>query len=123
MNPPRLSVECFYARANRATCTPEDGKTVFTISCVNPIFAHSNHQFARAATTLATMVAYVGFTVSITTWRTKIRKSMNKLENEASARSVDSLLNYETVKYFNNEAHEVRRGENYRHASRVSSSL
>lgn len=60
-----------------------------------------------AATTLLTLVAYVAYTVRITTWRTGIRKELNKLENEASSTAVDSLLNYESVKYFNNEEAEV----------------
>ena len=60
----------------------------------------------HASTVLATIVAYVGYTVGITQWRTQFRKDMNKSENEASGRLSDSLLNYETVKYFNNEIHE-----------------
>jgi ATP-binding cassette, subfamily B (MDR/TAP), member 7 len=62
-----------------------------------------------AATTLATLVAYVWYTVRVTTWRSGIRKELNRLENEASNRAVDSLINYESVKYFNNEALEVNR--------------
>ena len=42
-------------------------------------------------------------------WRTKFRQQMNKADNEASTRSIDSLINYETVKYFGNEGHEQRR--------------
>lgn len=60
----------------------------------------------HAATILATIGAYVGYTVGITQWRTRFRKDMNRLNNEASGRISDSLLNYETVKYFNNETHE-----------------
>jgi ABC-type transport system involved in Fe-S cluster assembly fused permease/ATPase subunit len=60
----------------------------------------------HAATVLGTIAAYVGYTVGITSWRTQFRKDMNKSENEASGRLSDSLLNYETVKYFNNERHE-----------------
>ncbi|KAL3775962.1 hypothetical protein ACHAWO_012150 [Cyclotella atomus] len=60
----------------------------------------------HAATVLGTIAAYVGYTVGITSWRTQFRKDMNKSENEASGRLSDSLLNYETVKYFNNESHE-----------------
>eukprot|EP00026_Physarum_polycephalum_P004397 Phypoly_transcript_04416.p1 GENE.Phypoly_transcript_04416~~Phypoly_transcript_04416.p1 ORF type:complete len:708 (+),score=105.99 Phypoly_transcript_04416:116-2125(+) len=59
--------------------------------------------------TLATLAAYTAFTFSVTQWRTKFRKTMNAMENEAANRAVDSLLNYETVKYFNNEALEVAR--------------
>ena len=42
-------------------------------------------------------------------WRTKFRQQMNKADNDASSRSIDSLINYETVKYFGNEDHEQRR--------------
>ena len=42
-------------------------------------------------------------------WRTKFRQQMNKADNDASTRSIDSLINYETVKYFGNEQHEQRR--------------
>ena len=60
----------------------------------------------HATTILTTIGAYVGYTIGITQWRTKFRKDMNRLNNEASGRISDSLLNYETVKYFNNEVHE-----------------
>lgn len=42
-------------------------------------------------------------------WRTQFRREMNKAENQASAKAVDSLINYETVKYFGNEEHEQKR--------------
>jgi ATP-binding cassette subfamily B (MDR/TAP) protein 7 len=63
------------------------------------------------AVTLGAMVAYGAFTLSVTQWRTKFRVDMNKHENEASNKTVDSLINFETVKYFNNEAHEGARHE------------
>lgn len=66
---------------------------------------------SHALTVLATIAAYVGFTTGITQWRTKFRRDMNRLENQASGRVVDSLLNYETVQYFNNVPHEVERYE------------
>ena len=59
--------------------------------------------------TLAALVLYVYFTVTVTEWRTKFRREMNELESSSQTRAVDSLLNYETVKYFNNEAFEARR--------------
>ncbi|WP_333708991.1 ABC transporter ATP-binding protein/permease [Tepidimonas ignava] len=62
-----------------------------------------------AAITLAALVLYVVWTVRITQWRTGIRREMNELESASSARAIDALLNYETVKYFNNEAWEARR--------------
>ncbi|TSE19460.1 ATM1-type heavy metal exporter [Tepidimonas alkaliphilus] len=62
-----------------------------------------------AAITAAALGLYVLFTVRMTQWRTVIRRQMNELESASSARAVDALLNYETVKYFNNEAWEARR--------------
>ena len=55
------------------------------------------------------LVLYIGFTVTVTEWRTQFRKTMNELDSVAQSRAVDSLLNYETVKYFNNEAFEAGR--------------
>jgi ATP-binding cassette subfamily B protein len=51
--------------------------------------------------TLAALVLYIAFTVTVTEWRTKFRKEMNELDSSAHSRAIDSLLNYETVKYFN----------------------
>ena len=59
--------------------------------------------------TLVALVVYVGFTVSLTEWRTKFRRQMNELDSMAHSKAIDSLLNYETVKYFNNEDFEARR--------------
>lgn len=59
---------------------------------------------AVAATTVAT---YTAFTFATTSWRTRYRRDMNAADGEASAKAVDSLLNYETVKLFNNEAYET----------------
>ena len=55
------------------------------------------------------VLAYVFFTVRFTTWRIGIRRHMNETNNEAVSKALDSLLNYETVKYFGNEAHEAQR--------------
>jgi len=63
------------------------------------------------AVALATVGAYAFFTVVVSKTRQEIRRHMNKMENEASAKAVDSLLNYETVKYFNNESLETNRYE------------
>ncbi|KJE88983.1 abc transporter [Capsaspora owczarzaki ATCC 30864] len=57
------------------------------------------------------MSLYVGFTVSITEWRTKFRRKMNKMDNESRAKAVDSLLNFETVKYYEAERVEAERYE------------
>ncbi|MDM0017655.1 ABCB family ABC transporter ATP-binding protein/permease [Variovorax saccharolyticus] len=59
--------------------------------------------------TLAALVVYISFTVVVTEWRTQFRKTMNELDSVAQSRAVDSLLNYETVKYFNNEGFEAGR--------------
>ena len=55
---------------------------------------------------LGTIGAYTAYTVGITQWRTQFRRNMNAMENKASNQVMDSLLNYETVKYFNNESYE-----------------
>ncbi|MDE1896756.1 MAG: ABC transporter ATP-binding protein/permease, partial [Rhodospirillales bacterium] len=52
---------------------------------------------------------YIAFTFSFTTWRTKFRRTMNESDNEAQTKAIDSLLNFETVKYFGNEGHESKR--------------
>ena len=62
-----------------------------------------------AAVTLATILLYIGFTFLVTDWRVRFRREMNERNSEASTRAIDSLLNFETVKYFANEAHEARR--------------
>jgi len=59
--------------------------------------------------TVAALAVYIVFTVSITEWRTKFRREANEFDSAAHTRAIDSLLNYETVKYFNNEAFEARR--------------
>ena len=61
------------------------------------------------AVTFAAVITYIGFTISITEWRTAIRRRANELDSNANTRAVDSLLNYETVKYFNNEEFEAQR--------------
>ena len=62
-----------------------------------------------ALVTLVTVSLYVWFTFAITRWRIQFRRDMNQSDQDANTKAVDSLLNYETVKYFNNEAHETRR--------------
>ncbi|MCD2339381.1 ABC transporter ATP-binding protein/permease [Ideonella azotifigens] len=59
--------------------------------------------------TLAALASYIVFTVSVTEWRTQYRRTMNELDSKAQSRAVDALLNYETVKYFNNEDFEAER--------------
>ena len=62
-----------------------------------------------AAVTFAAVAIYIFFTVSITEWRMEIRRQANDLDSKANTRAIDSLLNYETVKYFNNEEYEAGR--------------
>jgi len=62
-----------------------------------------------AIVTLIALVAYIVFTVKVTEWRTHFRRTMNELDSRANSRAIDSLLNYETVKYFGNEDWEARR--------------
>ena len=64
---------------------------------------------AYAAVTFVTIGVYIAFTLSVTEWRLKYRRRMNEKDSEANTKAIDSLLNYETVKYFGNEAHEARR--------------
>ena len=65
--------------------------------------------FWYAFVTLITVGAYISWTVVVTEWRLKYRRQMNRMDGEANTKAIDSLLNYETVKYFNNEQHEASR--------------
>jgi len=71
------------------------------------LVTHYNGWFA--AITGVALLLYIGFTVSVTEWRTHFRRTMNDLESRASTKAIDSLLNYETVKYFGNEEYEAAR--------------
>ncbi|CBN75449.1 iron-sulfur clusters transporter atm1, mitochondrial precursor [Ectocarpus siliculosus] len=82
--------------------------TIVEISLVSGILA-SQASWKYSAVCCSTIVTYSAYTFGITQWRTKFRKQMIAQENEASAKVTDSLVNYETVKYFNNEAHEASR--------------
>ena len=62
-----------------------------------------------AAITFVTISAFIAFTLTVTEWRLKFRRRMNQQDSQAHTKAIDSLLNYETVKYFGNEAHEARR--------------
>ena len=82
--------------------------TLLEITLISAILIlHFDWTFA--AITLATVAAYVAFTFSVTEWRLRYYRAKNEADTEANARAVDSLLNYETVKYFNNERHELAR--------------
>ncbi|MDZ7922052.1 ABC transporter ATP-binding protein/permease [Rhodoferax sp.] len=71
--------------------------------------------------TIVALGVYIAFTITVTEWRTQFRKKMNDMDSTAHSRAIDSLLNYETVKYFNNEEFEARRYdenlEKYRRAA------
>ena len=71
------------------------------------LITHYNGTFA--AITGAALLFYIGFTVSVTEWRTQFRRTMNDLDSKANTKAIDSLLNYETVKYFGNEEYEAAR--------------
>ena len=69
-----------------------------------------------AAITFGAVAAYITFTILVSEWRIGIRRTANELDSKANTRAIDSLLNYETVKYFGNEEYEARRyDENLRH--------
>ena len=74
-----------------------------------------------AVITALALAVYIAFTVTVTEWRTAFRRRMNELDSAAHTRAIDSLLNYETVKYFNNEDFEARRyDENLERLRRAS---
>ncbi|MGB3457308.1 MAG: ABC transporter ATP-binding protein/permease [Litorimonas sp.] len=84
------------------------GPTLLQLVIAGAAFAAAyNLWFALIA--IVVVVAYVAFTVITTEWRLKFRREMNRRDTESWARAVDSLLNYETVKYFDAEAREVNR--------------
>jgi len=65
--------------------------------------------FVYGLVTFATLIVYIVWTTAITEWRLKYRRAMNETDKQATTRAVDSLLNFETVKYFGNEDHETER--------------
>jgi ATP-binding cassette subfamily B protein len=82
--------------------------TILEIALVAGVLAWS-FGWAYAAAILATVVFYVWFTYAATEWRINIRRAMNDADTDANTKAVDSLLNFETVKYFGNEEHEAER--------------
>ncbi|XP_034037174.1 ATP-binding cassette sub-family B member 7, mitochondrial [Thalassophryne amazonica] len=88
------------------------GPTVFEMSLVSAILYYKcGGEFAAVA--LGTLSAYSIFTILVTQWRTRFRIEMNKADNDAGNAAIDSLLNYETVKYFNNEKYEADRYDGF----------
>ena len=82
--------------------------TLFEILLVTAILFNS-YSLQFAVITIFTIVAYIVFTIIFTNWRIHYRHLANKLDSSAHSQAVDSLLNYENVKYFNNEQYEVKR--------------
>ncbi|GAB6031032.1 ATP-binding cassette sub- B member 7, mitochondrial, variant 2 [Chamberlinius hualienensis] len=80
--------------------------TVFEVGLVSGILYYK-FGIEYAMITLGCIAAYSAYTLGITQWRTQFRVKMNRAENEAGSKAVDSLINYETVKYFNNERFEA----------------
>ena len=100
--------------------------TLFEIAVVVGVLFY-NYGFSFALIILVSVVGYVGFSVKATDWRTKYVREVNQADSSTSSRAVDSLLNYETVKYFNNENYEANRydvdlanWENARRKNRLS---
>ncbi|RZA33164.1 MAG: ABC transporter ATP-binding protein/permease [Lysobacteraceae bacterium] len=68
-----------------------------------------NYDIWFSAITAVALASYIAFTVIVTEWRTHFRRTMNELDSKANTKAIDSLLNYETVKYFGNEEYEAKR--------------
>jgi ABC-type transport system involved in Fe-S cluster assembly fused permease/ATPase subunit len=73
------------------------------------VFFVAKYEAYYAIVTFIALVTYIVFTIKLTEWRTHFRRTMNELDSKANSRAIDSLLNYETVKYFGNEEWEARR--------------
>jgi ATP-binding cassette subfamily B protein len=67
------------------------------------------YDFSFALVTFVTIAGFIAWTLGVTEWRIKYRRAMNETDQSANTKAIDSLLNFETVKYFGNEAHEARR--------------
>ncbi|WP_299073581.1 ABC transporter ATP-binding protein/permease [uncultured Paraglaciecola sp.] len=84
------------------------GPTLFEITVVVGVLFY-NYGVSFALIILVSVVTYVSFSVRATDWRTKYVREVNQADSSSSSRAIDSLLNYETVKYFNNESYEANR--------------
>ncbi|MBP4049846.1 ABC transporter ATP-binding protein/permease [Chromobacterium violaceum] len=82
--------------------------TLLEIGMVTAILLH-RYSWEFAVVTVGTIAFYIVFTLLVTEWRTVYRRTMNDLDSKANSKAIDALLNYETVKYFNNEEYESRR--------------
>lgn len=101
--------------------------TIFELALVSTILG-TKCGLVYAGISMGCVGVYAAYTLAVTQWRTKFRIYMNRAENEAGNKAVDSLINYETVKYFNNELYEATRYDDvlkkYEEASlKTSSSL
>lgn len=84
--------------------------TIFELTLISAILSYKcGSEFSLLA--VSCVAIYTAYTLSVTQWRTQFRVLMNKAENEAGNKAIDSLINYETVKYFNNEKFEADRYE------------
>ena len=81
--------------------------TLVEVILVSGIYANFGIKYALVR--IGCLTGYIIFTFATTQWRTKFRVDMDKAENEAGNKEIDSLINYETVKYFNNDEFEVKR--------------
>ena len=84
------------------------GPLILELTMVTVIFAIA-FGLSYALVVAATVALYVAFTFKVTEWRVKLRREMNRQDTDANQKAIDSLLNYETVKYFNAEGREARR--------------
>ncbi len=84
------------------------GPTLLEIGMVTFLLLY-NYGFTFALVIILSVVTYVTFSVKATDWRTKYVKELNQADNVSTTRAIDSLLNFETVKYFNNERYEAER--------------
>ena len=82
--------------------------TLIELALVAGILAW-NYDWTFVTITLVTLVGYIFYTITVTEWRTAFRKEMNELDSKANSKAIDSLINYETVKYFGNERFEADR--------------
>ena len=82
--------------------------TLIEISLVIGVLV-AKYEMTFVLITAGTLIVYIAYTIGITEWRTNFRRTMNELDSKANSRAIDSLLNYETVKYFGNEGFEANR--------------
>ena len=82
--------------------------TIIELALVGVIFVWAFNVWFAVVTGVM-IVLYIWFTFAVTEWRTRFHRQMNSLDSEANTKAIDSLLNFETVKYFNNEEHEAQR--------------